>query len=126
MKVAIIDSSCIVAILLGERGAAKLVDRLSTFDRLFATTLLEAEVRSALLRERTPLEDVDLADLQWILPVRPLSEEIQRVLEAGYTRGADCWHLACALYLVNDPAQVTFLTLDAQQRTVAHKLGFAT
>lgn len=124
MRVAIVDSSCVVAIALGERGAAALGDRLSTFDSLFASSLLEAEVRSTLQREGIRHEGVDLADLQWILPARPLTEEIQRVLDAGYARGADCWHLACALYLVNDPGEVTFLTLDAQQRHVAQTLGF--
>lgn len=126
MKAAIVDSSCVVAISLGEREATPLLKRLSGFDRLYASTLLEAEVRSALRREGIPHEEVDLADLQWILPARPLSEEIQRVLDAGYARGADCWHLACALYLANDPTEITFLTLDAQQRKVAQTLGFGT
>ena len=51
--------------------------------------------------------------------------EIKRVLEVGYVRGADAWHLACALYLFADPDDATFLTLDRRQRAATKKLGFA-
>ena len=57
---------------------------------------------------------------------RPLSEQIARVLEAGYVRGADCWHLATALYIAPDPGEIVFLTLDHRQRDIAKALGFAT
>jgi hypothetical protein len=42
------------------------------------------------------------------------------------SRGADCWHLATALYLSPDPSALTFLTLDLAQRHVAKALGFQT
>jgi len=45
-------------------------------------------------------------------------------LEVGYLRGADLWHLATALYITEDPAQITFMTLDKSQQAVASKLGF--
>lgn len=47
-------------------------------------------------------------------------------LTAGYLRGADLWHVACALYLAEVPSDVTFLSLDDRQRTVAEALGFRT
>ncbi|HEX4935357.1 MAG TPA: PIN domain-containing protein, partial [Gemmatimonadaceae bacterium] len=121
-----LDSSCVVAIATGERSARPLAERLERFDRIFAAPLLEAEVRSVLQREGLAGADVDLSDVRWILPSRPLTDEIERVLEAGYVRGADCWHLACALYLAPEPGEVTFLTLDTQQRRVAKALGFDT
>ncbi len=65
-------------------------------------------------------------DLDVIFPLRSLSDEIARVLDAGYLRGADCWHLATALYLAPDPRELTFVTLDARQREVAETLRFAT
>ncbi|MEW5918795.1 MAG: hypothetical protein AB1762_20505, partial [Gemmatimonadota bacterium] len=37
---------------------------------------------------------------------------------------ADCWHLATALYLAPDPAELTFVKLDDAQRRVAKSLGF--
>ena len=64
--------------------------------------------------------------MSWIIPDRPLSPEIGRVLTAGYVRGADCWHLATALYLAEDPSELVFLTLDARQKDVALALGFGT
>lgn len=126
MRIAIVDTSCIVAIALGERAGSSLNDRLATFDRLFAAPLLEAELRSALKRESVDDAHVDLTALQWILPSRPLTEEVERVLKRGYVRGADCWHLANALYLAPEPNEATFLTLDLAQRKVAKTLGFAT
>jgi hypothetical protein len=51
---------------------------------------------------------------------------MSRVLEVGYLGGADLWHLACALYLVEDPPEMSFITLDDRQGTVAAGLGFET
>lgn len=65
-----------------------------------------------------------LRAIKWIEPSRSLALEIDRVLDAGYLRGADCWHLAVALYVAPRPGGLTFLTLDARQRAVAKKLGF--
>lgn len=83
-------------------------------------------MRAALRREALPDAELDLSDIQWILPSRALTDEVERVLDAGCVRGADCWHLACALYLAQDSGEVTFLTLDLPQRKVAKALGFAT
>jgi predicted nucleic acid-binding protein len=126
LRIAIVDTSCIVAIALGERAGRGVNDRFTEFDRLFAAPLLEAELHSALRRELVNNADVDLSAVDWILPSRPLTEEVSRVLEAGFVRGADCCHLACALYLAPEPNEATFLTLDAAQRKVARALGFAT
>lgn len=70
--------------------------------------------------------DMRLLDkLEVIFPDRTLRRRTERVLEAGYVRGADCWHLATALFLAPDPGQLTFVTLDERQREVAKTLGFA-
>ena len=120
-----VDSSCIVAIAFDEPGARKMARRLRRFDRLFASNLLEAELRSALLRE-----DVDggidslLSWIAWVYPNRPLTPEFVRIASAGYLRGADLWHLANALFLSPTPGDLTFLTLDVRQAEVAGKLGF--
>ena len=124
MTAAYVDTSCFVAIAFGERGATALARRLAAFDELLASNLLEAELRAAFAREGITDEPDALAAITWISPDRPLRPEIVRVLEAGYVRGADCWHLATALYLAPDPGELTFLTLDARQRGVAEALGF--
>jgi hypothetical protein len=46
------------------------------------------------------------------------------VLGAGCLRGADCWHLATALYVADDPGAMAFITLDTAQRRTAKALGF--
>ena len=126
MKLAYVDTSCLVAIAFGERGTAALARRLAAFDVLAASDLLAAELRSAFLREGMVDEPELLAAITWVVPDRPLHAEITRVLDAGYVRGADCWHLAAALYLAEDPAHMSFLTLDERQGAVAAALGFRT
>ena len=121
---AYVDSSCIVAIALGEPIAGKLATRIRAFTSLLAHPLLDAEVRSACLREGAAVPSNDLAAIAWVEATRPLSAEVERVLAAGYLRGADCWHVATALLVSPDTRQLTFLTLDERQRGVAKKLGF--
>jgi hypothetical protein len=124
VALAYIDSSCVVAVALGEPGGRR-IDRLTRrFDRLVSSALLEAEVRAALARERVTPPSGLLDNLDWILPDRALSPEIERVAAAGVLRGADLWHVACALYLDPGAADLTFLTLDVQQRGVAAVVGF--
>ena len=81
-------------------------------------------MRSAFERERASFEPSLVGGLRWILPQEPLSAEMERVLRAGYVRGADLWHLACALSVVTAPEELTFLTLDETQRSVASTIGF--
>lgn len=124
MKVAYVDTSCLVAWGLGEPGSARVQRRLRTLDALHSSNLLEAELHSVMARERvTPAPEL-LETITWVMPHRPLHAEIARVLQAGYVRGADCWHLATALYLAAEPESTIFLTLDARQQAVARKLGF--
>ncbi len=126
MTVAYVDTSCLVAVAFGERGAAPIRRRLKEFDELVAANLLEAELRAAFVREGATVVAEALTAVSWVLPDRPLSEEIGAVLAAGYVRGADCWHLATALYVAGTPGQMTFLTLDAAQKQAAQRLGFRT
>jgi len=125
MKAAFVDTSCLVAIALGEPGSRKVATRLAEYEAVFASGLLEAELKAILRREELPgdLREL-LPELQWVCPDRPLTDEIDQVLEAGYVKGADAWHLACALYLSPGGRELRFETLDARQRTVASKLGF--
>lgn len=114
-----------VSISVGEPGHRELMARISRFDELFSSNLLEAELRSVLMREggegklRNPW-----SWFSWVLPYRRLTPEIQRILDHGYLRGADLWHLACALFLRRKVADLTFLTLDRNQGEIARSLGF--
>lgn len=126
MSVAYVDTSCLVAIAFGERAAAPIKRRLKEFDELVAANLLEAELRATFTREGAAGTPEALAALSWVLPDRPLSEEITAVLAAGSVHGADCWHLATALYVAGTPGDLTFLTLDSVQKQAAARLGFRT
>lgn len=125
MNSAYVDSSLLLAIAFGEPGATRLAERLDRFDDVYASNLVEAEVVSALVREAVALPDADaFGSLNWTFPDRPLTPEFARILETGHLKGADLWHLACALYLSPNPQDLSFLTLDARQKRVAAKLGF--
>jgi len=127
VKQAFVDTSLLAAIAFGERTAHAARRKLAAFDTLAASPLLEAELRSLLRREGPEAERRVapwLAGLEWVSPDRPLSAEIDAVLDAGYLRGADCWHVATALYLAPEPSRLAFLTLDARQAGVAKALGF--
>ncbi len=123
VKLAYVDTSALTALALGEAGAASLGD-LNDYDALFSSNLLEAELRSVFAREGVPLERGVFADVQWILPERPLTLELSVVLASGYLRGADLWHVATALYASPRPEDLAFVTLDRRQAAVASAVGF--
>lgn len=124
MTAACVDSSWLVSIAFAEEGHEHLCEILGRFETLVASSLMEAELLSACARERLEPDPAWSARLSWILPDRTLRPEIERVLAAGHLRGADLWHVACALFLSPDPTQLSFLTLDRQQGDVASRLGF--
>lgn len=125
MTFGFVDTSCLVAVAFAEPGSEAVAERLEHMDHLFASDLLEAELGATLLREGVQGGDKLMAGLSWVLPDRPLTVEIGLVLAAGQLRGADAWHLACALYLSPEPRELAFLTLDGRQARVADALGFA-
>ena len=124
MKVAYVDTSVLTAIAFNEPGAAAHAHRLDEFARLVSSNLLEAELRAAFARENLPFEESAVAGIEWILPNRTLASEFAAVLEAGYLRGADLWHVAVALYVAPQAPDVSFATLDTRQSAVAEALGF--
>ena len=100
--------------------------RLATFPLVVSSNLLEAEMRSAMAREGNEFDASLLERIQWVMPTRPLTQEIAATLRAGYLRGADLWHLASALYAARAMPALAFITLDRRQQTVAASLGFET
>jgi len=68
-----------------------------------------------------------LAAISLVLPERSLEPEMKEVLQHGYLRGADLWHVACAIFVAGQArADLTFLSRDVAQRKAARQLGFAT
>jgi predicted nucleic acid-binding protein len=126
MSAAYVDTSYVVGIAFDEPGTTGHMARLRSFETLMASNLLTAEFRSAQHREKRSGRPAFLDRVRWILPDRDLDAEIERVFAAGYLRGANCWHLATALYLAEHVGAITFLTVDKRQQAIARRLGFAT
>ncbi|MEM7583217.1 MAG: PIN domain-containing protein [Acidobacteriota bacterium] len=126
MALAYVDTSCLVAIALGEPGSEKLAERLAALERLFASDLVEAEFRATMVREGLGNQGDDLLSwLTWFFPDRKLTREIRSASQYRYVRGADLWHLAAALFLADqEPSQLIFATLDHRQHEVATEIGF--
>ncbi len=124
MKAAYVDTSCLVAIAFDEPEREEVASRLRGHDVLLSSNLLEAEFRATSVREAVEVDEALFSWMKWVLPDRPLSVEIIRVLQTGYVRGADLWHLATAIYVTPEPSDLTFLTLDRRQEEVAEGLGF--
>jgi predicted nucleic acid-binding protein len=126
VSLAYVDTSVIVSIAFDDPLASDQLLRMRSYTSVHSAQLLEAELRSALRREQDVFDESFLHGITLVMPDRSLSAEIERVLECGYLRGADCWHLAVALHVASVPRNMTFLTLDKRQREVAEALGFAT
>lgn len=125
MKLAYVDTSCLVAVAFDEPGADEMIHQLRDCDRLFASNLLEAELRAALRREGIENgADSLVSGLSWLYPNRSLRPEFVDVLKHGCVKGADLWHLACALFLRRRVEGLLFLTLDKRQQNAATRLGF--
>ena len=129
MSAAYIDTSFLLAIIFGEPHATTLRRRLGRYEQRLAGDLLRAEALSAARREGLAFDALApaLAAISLVLPERSLEPEMREVLGYGYLRGADLWHLACALFLAGeDRSELVFLSCDTTQRRVARRLGFAT
>lgn len=124
MSVAYADASVFASLAFREPDAARIRRRLMGFDRVVTSVFTEAELASALRREDIVLPESPLRGVHLIGAPDPLSQQITEVLDAGYLRGADCWHVAVALDYSPD-RDLAFLSLDKAQRAVAAKLGFA-
>ena len=120
------DTSAILSVEFSELGYETVIERLDKFSRLVSSNLLEAEVRAGFARDGRTFDSTALGNIEWVSAGRSLGPEFERILEIGYLRGADLWHVATALYIFDEPSEVTFLTLDRRQEEVAAALGFQT
>ncbi len=122
MKAAYLDSSSLLAVAFSEPGYERLKSLINACEQLFSSNLLEAELRAAVSREEVDVSIEDLiVGVEWILPGRSLTPEFEQTLSAGYLKGADLWHVACARYLASQvaPDTVQFISLDRRQSEVA-------
>ena len=120
------DTSAILAVLFNEPSSITLRDIFRKYGKLYASNLLEAELRSAAAREKVGQDAISgaLVHVDYVFPDRPLTGECEMILRHGVPRGADLWHMACALYVSERPSLVTFITMDRQQARIARLTGF--
>lgn len=123
MKFAYVDTSCVVAAAFRETVGQQVASLLAAYDELITSNLLEAELRAAARREDVVFSPEWLDRFSWILPDRPLHHELAVIFAAGYARGADAWHVACALSVVRRADELAFLTLDTRQARLATSVG---
>ncbi len=83
MSAAYIDTSVLVAIETCEPSSDVYEEELERFERLVSSSLLEAEYRSVCMREGRAPSNFRLNKISWIIPPRPLTQELNSVLAAG-------------------------------------------
>ena len=89
MRVAYVDTSCLVAIAFDESKGPETATQLAAYDRLYADNLLEAEFRSALAREGIDQDQDDLLSrVTWVFPAEALGEEYRTALGGGSATGS--------------------------------------
>ncbi|MBN2717799.1 MAG: PIN domain-containing protein [Deltaproteobacteria bacterium] len=127
MKIGYIDTSVLVAMAFDDAGGSFIGRFVKTFDRLYSSSLLEAEFFSAAAKENR-LDDARqfIRPVRFIYPDTNLTDYHEQVLKKGNVEGSALHHLSCALYLFQQPAEVFFLSLHPTQSSLAAALGFQT
>lgn len=126
-EVAFVDTSVIVFLLLEAKPEDKLYNLLKEYRYLVSSNLMEAELYSVAKRERIDLQFPRkiIRTVTVLHPTKSLTDECERVVNVGYLRGADLYHVAVALACYSSiVSQVDFITLDLSQRAIAKALGF--
>lgn len=120
-----IDTSVAIAYLLKEQGSEKLIEIFES-DTLISSGLFEAEFLAICKRESVPNEKVEafLNKIKISYPTYSLKNELDKILDVGYCRGADLYHIACALDLDSTQKHLEFFTLDLEQKKAAQAVGF--
>ena len=121
-----VDTSVIVGLLFKQGSFKKQKAVLDSAHEVLSANLLESELLAVCKRENISFDRSDpyLDRISLILPERSLRPEYTKTLSSGYCRGADLYHLACALYLDPGAKELIFLTADEKQRVLAKELGF--
>ena len=125
-NIAYVDTSVLVAALFDEAEGPTARAVLARYERLVSSDLFVAELASVASRENVAIARLTrhVDSISLLFPNRSLRDEMIQILQHGYVRGADLWHLACALFLSPNVADLDFLTFDKRQQSVASKLGF--
>lgn len=126
MNAIYVDTSILVAMFFED--SSKHRQLLQNADEVVSSALIEAEFLSVIHREQVSVADGlrYLKQISLVVPDRSISKELEVVFSKAYARGADAFHLACALYLDPTAGELRFLTADKQQEKAAKAIGFTT
>lgn len=127
MNVIYLDTSVLVALFFNDSEQnSRFSKLLKEADEVVSSVLIEAEFMSVLHREKANLDEGlrFLRQISLVVPDRSLSKELEIVFSKAYVRGADAFHIACALYLDPTALELKFLTADKQQESAARAIGF--
>lgn len=94
--------------------------------QVLSSCLLEAEILSAVVREKLTIKlafDI-LVSVSLVLPERSMASEYRKIFAKGYCKGANAFHIATAHYLEPEPKNLVFLSADKVQKKIAQALGF--
>ena len=125
-KTIYIDTSVIVCLLFKQLDYQKLQTAFVEAEELISSSLILAETQSACVREKFPPQAGSplLNKISLVNPEHRMTVELAEIFKYGYLRGADAYHLACALYADNNTRELVFLSRDNKQQALAKKLGF--
>lgn len=126
MNAIYIDTSVLVAMFF--ENSEQYSQFLEDAEEIVSSSLLEAEFLSVIHREKANVSEGlrFLKQISLVVPDRSISKELELIFSKAYVRGADAFHLACALYLDPKANELRFLTADKQQEKAAKALGFTT
>jgi predicted nucleic acid-binding protein len=120
-----IDASAIAGLLMGEPSAQALLAKVDANSLRYSSPLLEAEVLSVAKRENIGFESVaEFLDRIVYVQTQSLRTQLEEVLEVGYLREADAYHLATAVFLDSKRDNLVFVSLDQNQKKLAGRMGF--
>lgn len=123
---AYVDTTALVPIANGEQPVAGVIRRrLEGFQVLLSANLIEAELRAMFERDGRPFDRDLLAGINWIMPNRPLADEMAAIAAIAHLPAARLRHLAVALFFADIIPNLVFITLDEQQEAAARDLGLA-
>lgn len=123
---AYVDTTALVPIANEEQPVAGVIlQRLERFQLLLSANLIEAELRAMLEADGRAFDRALLRGMNWIMPNRPLADEMATVAAVANLPAARLWHLAVALFFAELVPGLVFITLDEQQEAAARDLGLA-
>lgn len=121
-----VDTSVVIGVYFREKEYQRMRTTLSEAADVLSSSLLVAEMASTFKREEIDMVFLEpcVQSISIYYPNASLLPYYKKILTQGYCRGANLFHLACAMQLDPEVKELSFATHDSQQKKLAEKLGF--